>query len=75
MSDEPEAQALFRNPSRMFEDAARTKHAHPQYLAEIFAGTHASETEADAAIDDDAYARFVDQVADAVLAKLEQPSR
>jgi hypothetical protein len=36
MSDEPEI--LFRNPSRMFEDGARAKQAHRQYLAEIFAG-------------------------------------
>jgi hypothetical protein len=56
MSDEPEI--LFRNPSRMFEDGARAKQAHRQYLAEIFAGAYASEAEADAAIDDAAYERF-----------------
>jgi hypothetical protein len=65
---------LFHNPSRMFEDAARAKAAHRQYLAEIFAGAHASEAEADAAIDDAAYERFVDGIADAVSRKLQEPS-
>jgi hypothetical protein len=70
VSAEPDA--VFVNPSRLFQDGARAKQAHREFLAAILTGSRTPEDDADLVLDDAAYERFVDDVAESVVAKLRE---
>jgi hypothetical protein len=65
---------LFRDPRSLVSDGARAKQLHRQHLAQILTGQHGADDESEV-IDQAAYEAFVNDVAEAVLRRLERPSQ